>query len=256
MATGEGKTLAVALAAAGAALAGVPVHVITANDYLVDARRADAAARSTRALGLTRRRGDAGPDHAEQRRAALRAATSPTAPPRSWCSTTCATAWAAPATRCAGASAARRGAAPGAAAARPVHGDRRRGRQHPDRRGAGAADPLPAGRRRAARAPSRQSLAGGPRAAPRRGLSPRTGRAGGNASARPARAPRRRSGRARPGLAQPPAPRGNGRLPRWPRCTSTSATATTWCATARCTSSTRPPAASPPAAPGRAACSS
>ncbi|MBK8335423.1 MAG: hypothetical protein IPL03_02015 [Sterolibacteriaceae bacterium] len=35
MATGEGKTLAVALAAATAALAGIPVHVITANDYLV-----------------------------------------------------------------------------------------------------------------------------------------------------------------------------------------------------------------------------
>ncbi len=34
MATGEGKTIAVALAAATAALAGVPVHVITANDYL------------------------------------------------------------------------------------------------------------------------------------------------------------------------------------------------------------------------------
>jgi len=34
MATGEGKTLATALAAAVAALAGVPVHVVTANDYL------------------------------------------------------------------------------------------------------------------------------------------------------------------------------------------------------------------------------
>ena len=34
MATGEGKTIAVALASATAALAGVPVHVITANDYL------------------------------------------------------------------------------------------------------------------------------------------------------------------------------------------------------------------------------
>lgn len=34
MATGEGKTLAAALAAAVAALAGVPVHVMTANDYL------------------------------------------------------------------------------------------------------------------------------------------------------------------------------------------------------------------------------
>jgi len=35
MATGEGKTCAAALAAAVAALAGVPVHVLTANDYLV-----------------------------------------------------------------------------------------------------------------------------------------------------------------------------------------------------------------------------
>lgn len=35
MATGEGKTLVVALAAGCAALAGSPVHVITANDYLV-----------------------------------------------------------------------------------------------------------------------------------------------------------------------------------------------------------------------------
>jgi preprotein translocase subunit SecA len=35
MATGEGKTCAAALAAAVAALAGVPVHVMTANDYLV-----------------------------------------------------------------------------------------------------------------------------------------------------------------------------------------------------------------------------
>ena len=35
MATGEGKTYAAALAAAVAGLAGVPVHVMTANDYLV-----------------------------------------------------------------------------------------------------------------------------------------------------------------------------------------------------------------------------
>ena len=35
MATGEGKTLAIAVAAATAALTGMPVHVITANDYLV-----------------------------------------------------------------------------------------------------------------------------------------------------------------------------------------------------------------------------
>lgn len=40
MATGEGKSLSVALAAACCALAGMPVHVMTANDYLVvrDAR--------------------------------------------------------------------------------------------------------------------------------------------------------------------------------------------------------------------------
>ena len=35
MATGEGKTLAAAVAASTAALAGIPVHVVTANDYLV-----------------------------------------------------------------------------------------------------------------------------------------------------------------------------------------------------------------------------
>ena len=35
MATGEGKTVAIALGAATAALAGIPVHVITANQYLV-----------------------------------------------------------------------------------------------------------------------------------------------------------------------------------------------------------------------------
>ncbi|MGA7178788.1 MAG: DEAD/DEAH box helicase [Thiobacillaceae bacterium] len=35
MATGEGKTLVAALVAASGALAGIPVHVITANDYLV-----------------------------------------------------------------------------------------------------------------------------------------------------------------------------------------------------------------------------
>lgn len=35
MSTGEGKTLAAGLCAATAALAGVPVHVITSNDYLV-----------------------------------------------------------------------------------------------------------------------------------------------------------------------------------------------------------------------------
>ena len=40
MATGEGKTLAAGLGAAAAALAGVPVHLLTANDYLVQRDRA------------------------------------------------------------------------------------------------------------------------------------------------------------------------------------------------------------------------
>ena len=51
MATGEGKTHAVMLAAATAALAGVPVHVVTANAYLA-ARDAAALALLYRALGL------------------------------------------------------------------------------------------------------------------------------------------------------------------------------------------------------------
>lgn len=52
MATGEGKTLAVALAAAVAALAGVPVHVMTANDYLA-ARDAATLRPFFDALGLS-----------------------------------------------------------------------------------------------------------------------------------------------------------------------------------------------------------
>ncbi|UCH49238.1 MAG: prepilin peptidase [Betaproteobacteria bacterium] len=36
MATGEGKTLVAAISAATAALAGIPVHVMTSNDYLVE----------------------------------------------------------------------------------------------------------------------------------------------------------------------------------------------------------------------------
>ena len=50
--TGEGKTLAIALAAAVAALAGVPVHVVTANDYLA-ARDAARLRPLYAALGLT-----------------------------------------------------------------------------------------------------------------------------------------------------------------------------------------------------------
>lgn len=52
MATGEGKTLTATLAAATAALAGVPVHIITVNDYLT-ARDADEMSPIYRMLGLT-----------------------------------------------------------------------------------------------------------------------------------------------------------------------------------------------------------
>jgi preprotein translocase subunit SecA len=52
MATGEGKTLAAAICAAAAALAGIPVHVVTVNDYLV-ARDAQALAPLYAMLGLT-----------------------------------------------------------------------------------------------------------------------------------------------------------------------------------------------------------
>ena len=52
MATGEGKTLAAAVCAATAALAGIPVHVMTANDYLVT-RDSEALAPLFNALGLT-----------------------------------------------------------------------------------------------------------------------------------------------------------------------------------------------------------
>lgn len=52
MATGEGKTLAIGLAAAVAGLAGMPVHVITANDYLA-ARDAEQLAPLYAALGLS-----------------------------------------------------------------------------------------------------------------------------------------------------------------------------------------------------------
>jgi preprotein translocase subunit SecA len=52
MATGEGKTLAATLPAAAAALAGIPVHVVSVNDYLVT-RDAEAMAPIYRALGLS-----------------------------------------------------------------------------------------------------------------------------------------------------------------------------------------------------------
>ncbi len=51
MATGEGKTIAATLPAATAALAGLPVHVVTANDYLAH-RDAQTLAPLYQALGL------------------------------------------------------------------------------------------------------------------------------------------------------------------------------------------------------------
>ncbi len=52
METGEGKTLAITLTAATAALAGTPVHVITINDYLA-ARDAETLLALYQALGLS-----------------------------------------------------------------------------------------------------------------------------------------------------------------------------------------------------------
>lgn len=51
MATGEGKTLSIALAAGAAALSGTPVHVLTANDYLAR-RDAEYLAHVYQCLGL------------------------------------------------------------------------------------------------------------------------------------------------------------------------------------------------------------
>jgi preprotein translocase subunit SecA len=52
METGEGKTLTATLPASAAALAGIPVHVISVNDYLVD-RDAEAMRPLYEALGLS-----------------------------------------------------------------------------------------------------------------------------------------------------------------------------------------------------------
>ena len=65
MPTGEGKTLAIALAAAAAALDGTPVHVLTANDYLA-ARDAARLAPLYAMLGLSS--ACVSPDMSEQMR--------------------------------------------------------------------------------------------------------------------------------------------------------------------------------------------
>lgn len=68
MATGEGKTLAAALVAAVGALAGLPVHVLTANDYLV-ARDSQDLSRFYDALGLRAACVTVGMDEATRRHA-------------------------------------------------------------------------------------------------------------------------------------------------------------------------------------------
>ena len=66
--TGEGKTLALALAAATAALAGVPVHAVTTNDYLAR-RDADELRPMYEALGLRVAAVQAGTDRPDRARA-------------------------------------------------------------------------------------------------------------------------------------------------------------------------------------------
>ncbi len=68
MATGEGKTLAIGIAAAVAALAGIPVHVVTANDYLAR-RDAHTMAPLLAALGLRAATVSPGQSPAERRAA-------------------------------------------------------------------------------------------------------------------------------------------------------------------------------------------
>ncbi|HEY4372168.1 MAG TPA: prepilin peptidase [Burkholderiales bacterium] len=68
MQTGEGKTLTATLAAATAALAGRPVHVITVNDYLV-ARDAELMRPVYEGLGLTVAAVTAEMEHAERQAA-------------------------------------------------------------------------------------------------------------------------------------------------------------------------------------------
>ena len=68
METGEGKTLTAVLAAATAALAGSPVHVVTVNDYLAR-RDAESMGPVYEALGLSVGVVVSGMEHEERRRA-------------------------------------------------------------------------------------------------------------------------------------------------------------------------------------------
>ena len=68
MQTGEGKTLTACLPAATAALSGMPVHIVTVNDYLVQ-RDAESMGPLFRALGLSVGTIVEGMQHAERRAA-------------------------------------------------------------------------------------------------------------------------------------------------------------------------------------------
>lgn len=68
MQTGEGKTLTATLPAATAAMAGIPVHIVTVNDYLVG-RDAALMGPLYRALGLTVGTVQEGMEHGERRAA-------------------------------------------------------------------------------------------------------------------------------------------------------------------------------------------
>ena len=141
-----------------------------------------------------------------------------------------------------------------ARAARPVHGDHRRGGQHSDRRGAGAADPVASGRTTASAANiSRSRSTSRARCAPARtsgSTTPRSPRSSPTRGASGSNTMRHRCRRcgATACIAR------KRSAPRLRRCTCTGATATIWCAKARSRSSTRRRGASPPAARGRAAC--
>ena len=128
MKTGEGKTLTATLAVFLNTLAGDSVHIVTVNDYLArrDAEWMQPLYERPRRRRSASSRTTTFPTTATAAMPPTRP-TSPTAPTPSSASTTCATTWRRP-----------RALLP----ARPPLRDRRRGRQHPHRRGADPADHL------------------------------------------------------------------------------------------------------------------
>ena len=150
MKTGEGKTLTGTLAVVLNALAGKGVHVVTVNDYLAR-RDAEWMSPIYDFLGLTVGR-PAEPAWTPRSRSPPTRRTSPTARTPSSASTTCATTWPGRSRRRSSTAAHH---ARTAAVATHAFAHRRRGRQHPHRRGAHAADHLR--RARAGRRPTTSS---------------------------------------------------------------------------------------------------